>query len=389
MDDAVVIQQYYNLRSCEKVAQLYGCSGETIRRLLKKNGVCLTGWKCEKKPSVKRVKSEQPKRSHHKGKYAPTSYNVLCKCCGKEFVAHKKNNIYCSRKCKDVAYKRSIGQDSSLNGWMRVCGVCGKEFCAKYYSQLTCSDECSKERERERQREKDRKKCKYTLTEYKKIVKIQARHNAEIKAAEKEKYIEEHTTQRECQYCGALFYCLDTSSQKTCSKECSRKYGNLRRDKRIPKEQIVDTDISIRKLFKRDKGKCWICGGECDFNSVSISAKGNKYPGENYPEVEHVIPISRGGLHSWDNVRLAHHRCNAIKSDQIYPYVSMDKEFAYKYKARTSCKRTAQYKKTGELVKIWDSTAQIRRELGLNDSQIQKVCRGEGKTAFGYRWAYV
>ena len=59
-------------------------------------------------------------------------------------------------------------------------------------------------------------------------------------------------------------------------KSVLKKRENRKKDKRIPKNQIVDSDISIQRLFKRDKGICWICGGKCDFNSTSISKKGKR-----------------------------------------------------------------------------------------------------------------
>ncbi|MDT2396282.1 HNH endonuclease [Enterococcus avium] len=37
--------------------------------------------------------------------------------------------------------------------------------------------------------------------------------------------------------------------------------------------------------------------------------------------MDHVIPISKGGTHSWDNVRLAHRHCNAIKRDALLKYL--------------------------------------------------------------------
>ena len=40
--------------------------------------------------------------------------------------------------------------------------------------------------------------------------------------------------------------------------------------------------------------------------------------GNNYPTIDHVIPLAKGGMHSWDNVRLAHHNCNSIKGDRLY-----------------------------------------------------------------------
>jgi 5-methylcytosine-specific restriction endonuclease McrA len=32
------------------------------------------------------------------------------------------------------------------------------------------------------------------------------------------------------------------------------------------------------------------------------------------PTVDHIIPVSRAGTHTWDNVQLAHALCNSMKS---------------------------------------------------------------------------
>ena len=55
----------------------------------------------------------------------------------------------------------------------------------------------------------------------------------------------------------------------------------------------------------------------------------------------------------------------------------------------SGAKRTAQYSLDGELIKIYDSTSQVQRELGFNCKTIQKVCREKGRTAFGYKWKYI
>ena len=52
-------------------------------------------------------------------------------------------------------------------------------------------------------------------------------------------------------------------------------------------------------------------------------------------------------------------------------------------------KKTAQYTLTGELVKVWESTAEIQREFGWSDSSIQSACRGEQRTSHGYVWRYL
>lgn len=34
------------------------------------------------------------------------------------------------------------------------------------------------------------------------------------------------------------------------------------------------------------------------------------------PSLDHVIPRSRGGRHTLDNLRVCHHRCNSFKRDR-------------------------------------------------------------------------
>ena len=78
----------------------------------------------------------------------------------------------------------------------------------------------------------------------------------------------------------------------------------------------MDRDITLQKLFNKYDGICYLCGKECDFNDKVITEEGYTIVGKTYPSIEHIIPISKNGLHSWDNVNLAHHYCNSIKSDK-------------------------------------------------------------------------
>ena len=44
--------------------------------------------------------------------------------------------------------------------------------------------------------------------------------------------------------------------------------------------------------------------------------RGNKFiAGNYYPSIDHVIPLSKGGIDTWNNVRLSHRICNSLKSD--------------------------------------------------------------------------
>lgn len=121
----------------------------------------------------------------------------------------------------------------------------------------------------------------------------------------------------DCKECGKPFrYCR--SKRAYCSDACSKRSINRRKErrhKRIVANGNFDSSITLIKLHKKYKGECYLCGGKCDWNDKEERC-GTVVVGKLYPSVEHVIPISKGGTHTWDNVRLAHHYCNAMKRDK-------------------------------------------------------------------------
>lgn len=139
------------------------------------------------------------------------------------------------------------------------------------------------------------------------------RERAKTRAAEKEAEREAKKRTVECKICGTKFVTY-SSVKCCCSSECSKKYQNRlssrRKDKRITEDRRIDKDITALKLYIRDGGKCWICGGRCDTNDYIIK-DGVTICGDNYPSVDHVVPVCEGGEDSWDNVKLAHRICNS------------------------------------------------------------------------------
>lgn len=149
---------------------------------------------------------------------------------------------------------------------------------------------------------------------------IQERENERIKReqAKIERFWSQNFEQasfnmKECPECGLLFI----GKYKYCSDDCKRKSLNRKMDQRIRKKYKSNTDITLKKLFNRDKGVCWLCGDKCDYEDYSRDEKGSFIAGKNYPSIDHVYPLSKGGVHSWNNVRLAHFYCNTIKSDKV------------------------------------------------------------------------
>lgn len=120
-----------------------------------------------------------------------------------------------------------------------------------------------------------------------------------------------------CLYCGRTFM-KHRQNHKYCCEEHRKKSVWMRHDIQRRKRvafATVDSDISLQKLFLRDNGICHICGGKCDWNDYKI-INGKKYASKTYPTIDHLIPITKGGLHEWANISLAHFSCNASKGNR-------------------------------------------------------------------------
>jgi len=69
-----------------------------------------------------------------------------------------------------------------------------------------------------------------------------------------------------------------------------------------------DDGITALRVRKRDGDTCCYCG----VTMLFLRATEGRY-NPTKATLEHVIPISRGGLHVWENVKLACRRCNVSK----------------------------------------------------------------------------
>jgi len=52
-------------------------------------------------------------------------------------------------------------------------------------------------------------------------------------------------------------------------------------------------------------------------------------------------------------------------------------------------KPIAQYTREGQLVKVWQSTHEVERQLGFAQGNITRAANGKYKTAYGYVWKYI
>jgi len=211
--------------------------------------------------SVEMIKSRIPDYMEYIGGYDGSAgyVTIRCKDCGAEF----ERSVQAIRK-KQVKY----------------CPVCRKkELEANREKKQAELAEANKRREEERERAKLEK-----AEERKRKIKVKT-----------------------CVICGQSFETTNGKA-KCCSAGCSKVYQSNRHDRRFVTGER-NKAINAKSLFKRDDGKCWICGGKCNLNDYVIR-DGAFIAGDWYPSVDHIFPVYLGGSDTWDNVKLAHRICN-------------------------------------------------------------------------------
>lgn len=83
-----------------------------------------------------------------------------------------------------------------------------------------------------------------------------------------------------------------------------KRYATSRRQ-RIKSQE--NEKIDRAEVFARDRWVCGICGGLIDSGALA--------PDPESPSVDHVVPLSKGGTHTMDNVQAAHLLCNSRKQE--------------------------------------------------------------------------
>lgn len=102
-------------------------------------------------------------------------------------------------------------------------------------------------------------------------------------------------------------------------REINRRYnrskkGRLRDKKkktirRAREKCSVVEDIHPIEIFERDDYVCQLCGKPID--------PIKKYPDLMSASIDHIIPVSLGGNHTYDNLQAAHFLCNTQKSNRV------------------------------------------------------------------------
>jgi 5-methylcytosine-specific restriction endonuclease McrA len=86
--------------------------------------------------------------------------------------------------------------------------------------------------------------------------------------------------------------------QKAYRVDNKERLADIQARRRARKRRGMAEKISRAVVFERDAGICHICGKKVDPNRWHL---------------EHIVPLSKGGEHSYRNVAVSHPECNLSK----------------------------------------------------------------------------
>ena len=248
--------------------------------------------------------------------YADISVARRCVQCGKEFDPRNRTQRFCSRGC-NAESQRTVGEHVCKNCSVvfrpkandrtvfccRQCGVdykrrerpkkwrwprtpvsfptcrhCGRTFAARR-TQGLCSDECRKQWACARSVEHGRRQKPFVP--------------------------------RPCKECGEAFTPEYGNKRRNfCSASCLKKHSHraaaARRRARL-RGGNAET-VSPLEIFMRDGWRCKLCN-----RKTPKRLRGTI--DERAPELDHIVPIAKGGDHTQSNVLFACRACTTRKSD--------------------------------------------------------------------------
>ena len=307
-----------------QVAGLFGCSQNAVSHALKRRGISLGRGRKPKNPrrnaAIEMVRAGES--CYAIADRLGVSHSTVSTWArevgirrGKGGGCAARNNAARSSKAAPERMTRvrdAIGErfevvrETRKNWFLLRCRECGHEFerFVDLHYQTKCP-ECqrreSEQRRAEREAERMERDGKRALMQ--RLVNILAY---------------EHV----CTECGSRFRSAN-SSQLYCSEKCRKRARWKRREKSLgshgshvkrAKRYGVEYDrsITLNKLIKRDGMTCYICGKTCTKDDRRWGTFG-----PDYPTIDHVIPLCKGGTHTWDNVRIACGECNDKKGGSL------------------------------------------------------------------------
>ena len=212
-----------------------------------------------------------------------------CAQCGQHFWVRGRGvrRLYCSNPCIRLAtnQRRQDLKDESRKNY--ECQLCHALFQAVRTDQKFCSENCRRTSKVHCERFGELDYCPLPLCKCGRIA----------------------TPPK-----GKMHYQKSLGRSKTCDicrqfKEQERNKGRGS-SKSLLRRQVVKRGekIKLDNLVIRDGFDCQICGVVLDW-----SKRGSR---KLWPSLDHIVPITKGGEHTYDNSRMVHLGCNASKGNR-------------------------------------------------------------------------
>jgi HNH endonuclease len=268
------------------------------RRVCEQCGILLVGPAskryCGKACSskAKRIRDKDAGKHHNDG--APEH---VCEYCGETFRRRKdKNNAarFCSRECGFAAKSNLMPEHrvspalldeartfaASHSVARCLCIACGSRFEGKALVERYCSDSCQSAHRRSRY--------------------MAANDNGRDRSP------------RPCAGCGNVFEpAYGDRRRRFCSPSCMKMtddYKARKKSAKLKRRGAVVENVNPIEVFERDGWRCQLCG-------VKTPRKLRGTYDDMAPELDHILPISKGGEHSYINTQCACRKCNGLKGD--------------------------------------------------------------------------
>lgn len=221
----------------------------------------------------------------------PRKSRPACEICGAAYTRSHSAQRTCGRGCGRVLQARNRTSRSSPGIYpssrVKICQCveCGALFVARARSRKICSAACRAER------------------------------------AYRSSY-GRNRLQAECLCCGGALPVGSYRTVRFCGTACRRSGKSLSRAKARARSLAVGRPmrshrdrvrafggdyeyVDVRVVYERDRWVCQLCEEPVD---PSV-----KYPDPRSASLDHVLPLARGGDHTYENVQLAHLSCNVRK----------------------------------------------------------------------------
>ena len=268
-----------------------------------------------------------------------TAQKIVCKHCGSEFIQKSINHNYCSDECRSEVKKerdrerakrpeiKQRNLQSVKKFYLENPNLRSEKYFENKYPNYVYSELSDLDKEILKLQHKS---CKVFIIHCKecgihKVVKFEHKHRNRVnyfceKCIKGKRMIGwKHPFKNKfCGKCGKQFngkgcaiYCSNCKDElKRIQKRTYRKFIGRDFKTRCKKLKLEYQHINVFKVFSRDKWRCQLCGiktpkrlrGKNVFNS---------------PELDHIIPLSKGGSHLPHNVQCLCRRCNNKKSNRM------------------------------------------------------------------------